>query len=472
MSLTFTRRFTLEDQTAFATLSGDWNPLHVDPIAARRTLFGAPVVHGAHLALWALETTLGESMQALQLDTCRAAFRRPAYLEQPMTTQVIERHDDSVQLVSTMDGACVLELTARFGRVDRRRFKPSSRRWAQRESPVDVEADALRAARGTVEAALDPDLALQMFPALATHWDDVLSELLASTRIVGMLCPGLHSVYAGFDLRHSETGATAVSYRVANTSLKYSLATLQFDGPTLTGTLKTFVRPRPSPRLSMAAVQRAVTAGEFASQRALVVGGSRGLGEAFAKAIAAGGGDVCVTYQRGRDDAESVCADIQATGSHARAVQLDVRAFDNVALEYAPTHVYYFATPFIKIDKTRTFDTEMFELYCQYYVTAFHRLVEWVARRAPHATVWAPSTEFLDGAEPGTAAYCSAKAAMEELGRHLSKRLPIRVLTPRLPRTATDQTVGLIPTKTADPVDIALACLRSIAQPNIKNGSP
>ena len=50
-----TRRFTLEDQFAFAALSGDSNPLHLDPVAARRTMIGAVVVHGVHLLLWGLD---------------------------------------------------------------------------------------------------------------------------------------------------------------------------------------------------------------------------------------------------------------------------------------------------------------------------------------------------------------------------------------------------------------------------------
>ena len=50
-----TRRFQASDQDAFARLSGDHNPLHVDPLAARRLIFGGPVVHGVHLLLWALD---------------------------------------------------------------------------------------------------------------------------------------------------------------------------------------------------------------------------------------------------------------------------------------------------------------------------------------------------------------------------------------------------------------------------------
>ena len=52
------RIFTKDNQESFATLSGDWNPLHVDEEIARRTLAGSTVIHGIHGVLWALNIGL------------------------------------------------------------------------------------------------------------------------------------------------------------------------------------------------------------------------------------------------------------------------------------------------------------------------------------------------------------------------------------------------------------------------------
>ena len=49
------KRFLLNDQVAFAHFSGDTTPIHVDKIAARRTLNGQCIVHSMHCLLWALD---------------------------------------------------------------------------------------------------------------------------------------------------------------------------------------------------------------------------------------------------------------------------------------------------------------------------------------------------------------------------------------------------------------------------------
>ena len=72
------RRFTINDQRDFAQLSGDWNPIHVDPIQARRLLFGEPVVHGIHLVLWALERLAGAAQIAALSVTTAGGDQSPA----------------------------------------------------------------------------------------------------------------------------------------------------------------------------------------------------------------------------------------------------------------------------------------------------------------------------------------------------------------------------------------------------------
>lgn len=79
------RAFTNEDVLAFAALSGDYSPLHVDPIYAQGTEFGAQVVHGILLA------SLFSQLVGMQVPGKHAlylgqdlTFRRPVLVGEPI----------------------------------------------------------------------------------------------------------------------------------------------------------------------------------------------------------------------------------------------------------------------------------------------------------------------------------------------------------------------------------------------------
>jgi len=57
------------------------------------------------------------------------------------------------------------------------------------------------------------------------------------------------------------------------------------------------------------------------NKRALVTGGSRGIGAAIAKVLAAEGADVAITYEKAADRAARVVGEIEALGRRATAIQ-------------------------------------------------------------------------------------------------------------------------------------------------------
>ena len=63
---------------------------------------------------------------------------------------------------------------------------------------------------------------------------------------------------------------------------------------------------------------------------ALITGGSRGIGAACARKLAALGADIAVVYAGNAEKANEVCAACEALGVRARAYQCNVADFDAV----------------------------------------------------------------------------------------------------------------------------------------------
>src|ERR1700689_5257621 len=105
----------MADQLAFAALSGDYNPMHVDALAARRTQAGAPVVHGMHALLWALEALAAAELIGPQLCEIRAQFRKFTYLDVPCDLELTRWDSDAARVELCSNGLVLTTIQLRNG---------------------------------------------------------------------------------------------------------------------------------------------------------------------------------------------------------------------------------------------------------------------------------------------------------------------------------------------------------------------
>ncbi len=315
-----------------------------------------------------------------------------------------------------------------------------------RGAPRPREIAELVEDAGQVSLGMDRTAFAARFPRLAAAMPaHVAAALLASTRVVGMECPGLNSLYSELDLAFAPDpagAAPAFAYRVDHASTEFRLLDIAVTAPGVTGSLRCFVRPEEARQLTLPEAAALVGAPRFAGRQALVVGGSRGLGEVAAKLLAAAGAEVCLTYASGRADAEKVAEEIRAAGHGARACPLNVLDPDSPLPEGRFTHLYYFAAPRIHTGAARGIDAPLFDGFFRFFGSAFAELV---ARLDGPLTAIYPSTVYVETPEPRFAEYAAAKAAGETLCRYIdAARRDVTVDIWRLPRMRTDQTQSLL----------------------------
>lgn len=462
-------RFTQADIDWFAMASGDYNPVHADPVAARRLITGGTVVHGMRTLLWMIEQhflTKGAGFSRLG-----AYFPRPVKPDEQLELlRQVSEDGGGARLELLRDGEMVVALTMEGDEVAPLDVAPTAGRVAER-APDDLSFAALRGMSGQTQLGWASADVCSTFPLSVRRLGEIrVAAIMALSRLVGMQAPGLHSIFTGINvvLDDSSVG-NSIEWKVFRASVPVAPIRLNVAGGGLLGHADAIVRPAPVRQPEMPDIEACVTAGEFTGQRALVIGGSRGLGEIVAKLVVAGGGKATISYSAGESDAQRVVSEIKARGGRCSAIRLDVT--DRNALPArldvsgeAPTHVYYFPTPRIAKRATSGIDAEALKQFIDIYVTSFDRIVLALseADQGP-IRVFFPSTSFVDDLPVGFAEYAAAKAAGEVHCAYLNQIVGnVAIQWRRLPKLGTDQTAALIPQSVGSALEAMLEVVRSL----------
>jgi NAD(P)-dependent dehydrogenase (short-subunit alcohol dehydrogenase family) len=461
--------FSLSDQTAFANLSGDDNPMHVDPVAARRLLFGGPVVHGIHAVCRGLDHWLATRAQPVQLKSLNVVFLKPMRVGQTVEFLVEDETDSSLKLRITTDRELATRIVCEF-QTTLTEYDPSIADKAAALGEC-LERTDYENSSGSLPLLLPRDAAATQLPELTAKLPArQIALLLATTRLVGTKCPGLHSIYSSLQLAFEncdEKTPLALDWSVSTYDPRFGSVSLELESVVASGTIRAFVRPQPQKQASFAEVRKLVGECDFAGIKALVIGGSRGFGEVCGKLLAAGGADVCITYHRGADDAERVADDIRSGGGTAITMPYDATdpEAETETTDWSPTHLFFFATPPIARAVKNRFSPDLFREFCSFYVDSVARLVDELAPRGL-VGLYYPSSVFVDELPGNMGEYAAAKAAGESLCAFLEKSRPgFQVIAPRLPKSATDQTASLVPAHNEDPAHVLLESLQPLKVP-------
>lgn len=459
-----TRIFTLEDQEVFAKLSGDYNQVHVDRVAARRFLFGGLVVHGIHALLWALDKWLEGPEKPRELVSLKVSFRKPLHVGEDIQYRMVLDENNYVELELCRGALIYASIGAEYRIQEVNNRGDVNFHLPPAQACNILSSDEIAHVSGALGLCIEKNTALALFPHVVAKLPLMqTAEILTTSRLVGMECPGFHSIFFGLDVGFNSTRplAKTLTYKVASYDNSYSLLVMDVEGASMRGAVLAFLRPPPTQQTSYAELLKLVPADEFKDQQALIIGGSRGLGEVTAKLLAAGGANVVLTYYSGKEDAIRVVDEIVSNGGRASLMFFNILSLtesqgDGVA-KRPFTHMYYFATPHIATNRG-PFSARIFKEFCDYYVSGFSESVEWLLK---HETglkkVFYASTVYVEQPPLSLVEYVMAKAAGEHLCSLLEKRhTDLGIYVSRLPPMATDQTASIFTDERAAPATIML----------------
>ncbi|MCC6966016.1 MAG: SDR family NAD(P)-dependent oxidoreductase [Nitrospira sp.] len=329
-----TVRFTKEDLARFSAASCDRNPLHISEEYARTTPYAEPVVFG----LLSLLAGLGQLSERhdRQLRHISAEFRNPLSVDAPYRFDIIESATDNarVKLYDTTR----LMMTATFafaqgqGHTESQRFPKA----CCATEPEDRNKDAL--IPGTrVTGTYAPET--EAFAQVVERWGldgkgatpHQIAAMMWASYVVGMHLPGKRAVFWRLKLEFHDAEAPQeepFSYDAAVEDVDERYDLLRSTGtlsagsqPYATAHLSAFVR-QDSPQPSLRRISDLLPESEhLKGMRALVIGGSRGLGAAIAQALASQGCSVLLNYQQSTAEAERIRASLGDRSTQLELVQ-------------------------------------------------------------------------------------------------------------------------------------------------------
>ena len=470
------RQFSTQDQEVFASLSFDRNPMHVDPVAARRLLTGLPVVHGVHVLMTALEYWVNED--ALIPTVLNCTFNNAINVGD---TVVFSQKNDApgrVVIKARVNGlpCAVLRMTAQrpgiqpSGQAGESEPKTRASYLERIDTPID-EPPAHHVQKRYAIRVEKVELSDRFPQVVRSLGSSRAAGLLTLSYFVGMVCPGLNSIFSTINLKLDDSGlhSEAIEFAVDQYDERFRLFNVSIRG-ILSGALTAFLRPTPQPQFSMAEVGKSVDPAEFSGTRSLVIGASRGLGELTAKILVAGGGDVTISYAQGLADVEMVNAEINASGTgNCKIQRLDVTsedAFREIDF-HALNAIYLFATPRIYRKKAEVFVGALFDEFFDSYVTSLYRLCQRIESTALDRKIgiYVPSSVFISERPDGLVEYAMAKAAAEVLIEDINRSFRrVSIMSTRLPRLSTDQTSSVLKRSTGDNLNALLPVVRAMAK--------
>lgn len=462
------KKINQSSQLLFSNFSGDFNPVHVDPIYARRSMYGEQVVHGINTLLLALNYFSQKTKNNFQINKIDVKFIKPVFLDSKFDFKIISKEKNNVQINVLSDDSVTTKIKFEYHNPAPPFFIKNYYKVRPKKLKPKIFSIEKNNINHSINISYDYKDLVEIYPNLFEKLNSYqIGVILTLTRLVGMECPGLDSLFSSFNItfKNNLLINKKIKYRIRNYDQRFSLYDIKIFSDDFDGNIIAFNRPRPVSQPSYSKLIHLVKKNEFINQRALIIGGSRGLGEITAKLLSIGGAKVTITYNKGIEDSDSIVNEINSCGGTAKSVKFNILKknfsyFDSLKVDHLPTHIYYYPTPFIFSGSKGVFSEHLFNNFSKFYVEGFYNVVEYFIKKNTNNYFY-PSTVALDELPADMLEYTLAKSSGEKLCEFFQHRFSnINIYSTKLPRLATDQTVSLFPVKNENPRKVILKHLR------------
>ena len=267
--------FTLDDQIAFSKASGDFNPIHLDPILARRTIYGECIVHGIHGLIWALELYSKKSSKVFS--HINVNFRKPIFLKK----KVYCKFTPGINTIFIYNKSTIFsEINIQYGDIISHKKKYTLLNRNGLKFPRKNNILSLKVNKKENHHFYgNKTLACSLFSLfLKFHSKNLLYDIISLSEIVGMRTPGLNSIFGALAIK-IEDNKKNTFFILNKKDKRIGLVDIKVIGKVINAKIKAFYRPSLKDIPSCKKIRKSlnIKKNEFKYCKALIIGGSRGI---------------------------------------------------------------------------------------------------------------------------------------------------------------------------------------------------
>tara|TARA_A100001011_G_scaffold395725_1_gene491595 strand:+ start:1014 stop:2507 length:1494 start_codon:yes stop_codon:yes gene_type:complete len=438
------KKFSAKESITFAKISGDHNPIHVDKYYAQDTFFGKPLIHGIHALIYALNIL---TKKEIFFEKIKIIFLKPIF-ENKKLFFYFNESNNLIFIVHNNVICTKIFIETKYSEFSNDlNIKYIRNKRKKKSKIVNLKKISVNE-KYKFNHVCDLKKAKIKYPYIFKFYGDLIaSEIIDLSYLIGMECPGYYSMFSEAQISIKKNSKDQ-RYFVKNIDKRFNLINLNVLGNSINADLKAFFRPKKVQYPKINKLLRIIKKNEFASIKALIIGGSKGLGKLTAKIIAAGGGEVIITYNESKNEAKKTYDEIKNFGSKCKIIKFDVK--NQINLKNIKTEInqcYYYATPKIFQKEQKEYDNKMLTKFLQYYVKNFQNIFKYINKSYPKCRYFIPSTISINKPIQEILEYTLAKLETEIWVSRLSEKFKNKILIERLPRLLTEQTNTILQNK-------------------------
>ncbi len=450
--------FSYDDQINFAQLSGDNNPIHLETLYARKTISGECIVHGINSFLWALEFILKNSKSIYLY--YKINFKNKIPLNQKIKF-ILEENKNLITIRNRFNKILVhISYEDTLNNISIKKDIYSNRNKTL-ERPLIFDENTIKLGKPIKSIYGGDDCSInKIYPYLSKRLGkNLVYEISTLSNIIGMQIPGKNSLFTNFQINFKKQNNLYPYFRVENYKKNLGLIKLRYIGNNFDAKMQAFLLKKSKSSIIDAKFkEKLLNKNTHNGRKALIIGGSRGIGSFVAKVISLLGAKVTISYLACEEDALKVCNDINKNVEEPSADIVKFNVLEdnyNDVFKISYDYLFYFATPKIFDNESKMFSEELYTNFKDFYAIAFKKLASDFISKGGGKIYYPSSIAVLNNVK-GMEEYTKAKKDGESVCNELRKNLPVKIIIDRIDRVDTDQTLSIIPSKSLNPFDLAI----------------